>query len=114
MEEDCILYDNGSLRIVDKGENGWRLTDGRSSMKILDDEGDAKAALALARRHTRQCFIGRGNARPNRKSYIVQYWSGDSGISTTIEREDCVPYDATSLRIMDMGANGWRLTDQIC
>ena len=72
--EDCISYNTRSLRIVDEGVNGWLLTDGRSRMLTLDNEEDATAALALARGHTQQCFIGRDNRRPNRKDYIVEYW----------------------------------------
>lgn len=49
-------------------------TDGRSRMIMLDNEQDAEAALALAKRHKAQCFIGRDNQRPNRCSYIVRYW----------------------------------------
>lgn len=41
---------------------------------MLDNEQDAKAALAMAKQHTSQCFIGRDNKRPNRKDYIIQYW----------------------------------------
>ena len=73
-KEDSIIYDTDHLRIIDEGERGWLLTDGRSRMLMLDNERDAKQALSLARRHTMQCFIGRGNKRPNRKDYIVNYW----------------------------------------
>jgi len=41
---------------------------------MLDNEQDAKCALALAKNHTKQCFIGRDNRRPNRKDFIVLYW----------------------------------------
>ena len=80
-------------------------------MKVLDDRPDAEAALALARRHTLQCFIGRDNVRSERLDYIVAYWAGVSGLATTIENEDCLPYDPNALRIVDEGASGWLLTD---
>lgn len=73
-KEDCLSYDVASLQIVNLGEKGWRLTDGRSSMLILDNETDANAALALAKKYKQHCFIGRGNKRPDRVSYIVDYW----------------------------------------
>ena len=73
-KEDCISYDTASLEIVNLGEKGWRLTDGRSSMLILNNETDANAALALAKKYNQQCFIGRDNKRQDRKSYIVSYW----------------------------------------
>jgi hypothetical protein len=74
VREDCIYYNREALEVIDEGERGWLLTDGRSRMLGLDNEEDARAALALARRHTAQCFIGRNNRRPNRRDYIVQYW----------------------------------------
>jgi len=39
-----------------------------------DDMNDALAVVGIVERHTRMCFIGRGNRRPNRKSYIMTYW----------------------------------------
>jgi hypothetical protein len=72
--DDCLPYDPDDLSIVDEGASGWLLTDGRSRMLVLDAEADAEAALALTRRHDSQCFIGRGNSRTNRSSYIVDYW----------------------------------------
>jgi hypothetical protein len=50
------------------------LTDGSSRMATLDNRADAEQALGVAGGSSRQCFIGRGNSRPNRKDYIVQYW----------------------------------------
>jgi hypothetical protein len=109
--EDCIPYDPGALRIVDEGKTGWVLTSGRLRMVLLDSEQDAQAALALAQRHTAQCFIGRDNTRSDRMSYIVEYWAGNSGVETTIRYEDCLPYNADALRIVDEGYTGWLLTD---
>ena len=73
-DEDCIYYDASALRIVDQGKSGWLLTDGRSSMVLLDDERDAEAALELAKDSKYQCFIGRDNTRADRSAYIVDYW----------------------------------------
>jgi hypothetical protein len=109
--DDCLGYDPRALRIVNEGAAGWLLTDGRSRMQMLDNETDARNALALARRHTARCFIGRNNRRPNRLDYIVTYWTGNSGISTVISGEDCIRYDRANLRVVDEGARGWLLTD---
>lgn len=73
-KEDCIPYNVGGLQLQNRGENGWRLVDGTSGMLLLDNEADAQAALALARKFTHQCFIGRDNKRQDRNAYIVQYW----------------------------------------
>ena len=109
--EDCIAYDPARLQIVDEGASGWLLTDGRSRMLILHDRADAGRALALARRHTAHCFIGRDNTRPERKAYVRQYWKGDSGNTTTIAGEDCVSYSPATVTVVDRGALGWRMED---
>jgi hypothetical protein len=80
-------------------------------MLILDNQTDATAALAVARRSTSFCFIGRGNSRPNRKDYIVEYWKGKSGQTPTIPSPDCIPYNKGGLKIVNEGATGWLLTD---
>ncbi len=74
--EDCIFYDASTLEIHDIGPRGWRLTSNGGShwMLQLSSRSDAEAALALAKRHTAVCYIGRDNRRPNRRDYIVQYW----------------------------------------
>jgi hypothetical protein len=108
---DCLRYDPRSLRIVSEGSRGWLLTDGVSRMHMLDNRRDAERALALTRRHMGHCFIGRDNTRPSRMDYIVEYWSGGSGIPTVINGEDCISYNPRSLRIVYEGANGWLLTD---
>ena len=109
--EDCLSYDPRTLRIVDEGAQGWLLTDGVSRMLMLDSQADAGRALALARRHTAHCFIGRGNSRPDRAEYITHYWTGSSGIATTIPGEDCVSYGPATVGVFDRGALGWRMED---
>lgn len=71
--QDCLSYNPNNLRIENEGARGWLLTDGSSRMLTLDNRMDAVRALALARKPTAHCFIGRNNTRPNRKDYIVQY-----------------------------------------
>ncbi len=111
LAEDCLSYNPANLRIVNEGKTGWLLTDGRSRMLMLDNQADALDALALAKRHTKQCFIGRNNTRPQRKQYIVEYWSGTSSLASVITRKDCLPYNPANLRIQDEGGAGWLLTD---
>jgi hypothetical protein len=109
--EDCLPYNPAKLNTVNEGAQGWLLTDGVSRMLMLDDQSDAQKALALAKRHTTHCFIGRDNKRSNRRDYIVEYWKGNSGQTITIASEDCIPYNRANLKIVDEGANGWLLTD---
>jgi hypothetical protein len=109
--EDCLPYNPKNLKIVNEGASGWLLTDGSSRMLMLDNQSDAQKALALAQRHTAHCFIGRDNKRTNRIDYIVEYWSGNSGVKTQIATEDCIGYNRANLKIVDLGATGWQLTD---
>ncbi len=109
--EDCLPYNPAKLSIVNDGAQGWLLTDGTSRMLMLDNQADAQKALALAKRHTAHCFIGRDNKRTNRRDYIVEYWKDNSGQMTAIPSEDCIPYNRTNLKIVNEGANGWLLTD---
>ena len=76
-KEDCIPYDPATLVITDVGTDGWILQakgERGSTMASLDNKDDAEAALALARRYSAVCYIGRDNKRRARMSYIVQYW----------------------------------------
>jgi hypothetical protein len=111
VPEDCLLYNPAKLNIVNEDAQGWLLTDGVSRMLMLDDQSDAQKALALAKRHTAHCFIGRDNTRSNRRDYILEYWKGNSGQATTITSEDCISYNRANLKIVDEAANGWLLTD---
>jgi len=111
VAQDCLIYNPLNLAIVDEGANGWLLTDGVSRMHMFDNVEDAVQGWILALRHTGHCFIGRGNSRPNRGDYIVEYWSGASGVELPISNEDCISYNRHGLRIVNEGANGWLLTD---
>ena len=109
---DEIPYNPRSLRIVNEGSRGWLLTDGRSRMKMLDNREDARNALRVARRHTRQGFVGRDNPRSNRIDYIMEYWTGNSGLSyEPLTRVDCIPYNPANVVAEDIDAQGWRLKE---
>ncbi len=53
---------------------GYQLVSGNSALLLLDNPTDAANAKVLAASYSRQCFIGRGNSRPNRLDYIMEYW----------------------------------------
>ena len=107
----CVAYDAASLRVADAKSAGWVVTDGSTNLLLLDNETDARRALALAKRHKAHCFLGRENGRPNRSDYVIEYWEGASGVATRIDVEDCIPLDRPALRIADLGAAGWVLAD---
>ncbi len=71
---DCIPYDPDNVVAEDLDAKGWRLREGNHWMLMAHDMNDALAVLRLIERHTRMCFIGRGNPRPNKKDYIMTYW----------------------------------------
>lgn len=73
-QTDCIPYNPNNVVAEDLDTKGWRIKDGRHWMLLAHDMNDALAILRIVERHTRMCFIGRDNTRPNRKHYIMTYW----------------------------------------
>jgi hypothetical protein len=71
---DGIPYKPTNVVAEDLDAEGWRLKEGNHWMLLAHDMNDALAVLRIVERHTRMCFIGRDNQRPNRKSYIMTYW----------------------------------------
>jgi len=74
-DADCISYDPNNLSVENLGDLGWRLNSGQSAMVLADNEQDANQLRSLATHYDQQCFIGRGNSRPDRYRYIVDYWN---------------------------------------
>ncbi len=70
--ETCTTYDPAQLRTTDKGVEGWIVTDGRTLTLTLDNEADAMAALALAKRYTSYCTIGHNDWAKH--SSRMDYW----------------------------------------
>lgn len=66
--------DPNNVVATDVDAQGWRINEDRHWMLMAHDLNDALAMLRIVERHTRMCFIGRGNARPNRDSYIMTYF----------------------------------------
>lgn len=71
---DCIPYNPNKVVATDLDARGWRINEGENWMLMAHDLNDALAMLRIVERHTRMCFIGRDNKRPNRKSYIMTYF----------------------------------------
>jgi C1A family cysteine protease len=112
ITHDEIAYNPRTLRIVDEGAKGWLLTDGVSRMKMLDNKEDARNAMCVARRHTRQGFVGRDNPRQNRIDYITEYWAGSSGLPyEPLTKVDAIPYNPTRVTAEDIDADGWRIKE---
>lgn len=112
ITRDELPYNPSNLRIVNEGAKGWLLTDGRSRMKMFHDAEDARNGLRVARRHTIHGFVGRDNPRSNRIDYIMEYWTGNSGLPhEPLTKTDCLPYNPNNVLVEDRDAQGWRLRD---
>ncbi|MBK7094596.1 MAG: hypothetical protein IPH57_05975 [Saprospiraceae bacterium] len=110
--KDEIPYDPNLLTIVNKGSLGWLLTDGRMQMRLFDNAEDARNGLRIARRHNRQCFVGRDNPRTNRIDYILEYWTGNSGLPyEPLTKNDCISYNYANVVATDLNNDGWRIQD---
>lgn len=107
---DELHYNPRALRIINEGARGWLLTDGRSRMKMFDNKEDARNGMAVARRHNRHGFVGRDNPRSDRRTYLMEYWMGNSGLPyLPLTKTDCIPYSPTSVVAEDLDAKGWRI-----
>lgn len=73
--------------------------------------GDSKVAATHRAPSAAPYRVGRNNRRPDRYDFIMQYWTGDAGIPSTIIGEDCISYNAGSLAITNEGPGGWLLSD---
>jgi len=72
----CVPYDPAGLKLVQLPRTGdWQLqrADG-AIFKLFANREDAEAGLAVAREHTQLCYIGKGNTKPDRRNYIMEYW----------------------------------------
>jgi len=72
--EDCLGYDPTNLSIENRSGDVWLLAEDDDPMTSFDGEADALAGLALAQAFSEHCYIGRGNERPERRLYIIDYW----------------------------------------
>jgi hypothetical protein len=113
--EDCISYNANTLTLGYEA-GVWVVRSGTTEVVRVyggpsDPNGDH--ALAVAKRYTKVCFIGRGNTREGREEYIFEYWRDPSGINTTLPdaEEACSSYDRTNIIVDDAGDDAWRVRD---
>lgn len=108
---DCLPYNSKNLSVTDEGDSGWLLTDGVSGMAQLDTKQDAATALEVAQYHSQHCFVGRSNGRADRDAYVTDFWLGGKPGGPELSGEDCISYDPATLKLVDLGAAGWQLSD---
>jgi hypothetical protein len=115
--EDCVSYNPNNL--TTNYEAGiLQVNDGsKVVMRLHDDPGDTvmpTQALAVAKRFKKHCFIGNGNTREEKYSFIFDYWRDSSGMKPSIPGVDdlCSNYNHNNLTVEDMGnGDGWRVKD---
>lgn len=113
--EDCISYDANTLT-VNYEAGVWVVRSGTTEIVRTyggPSDPNGNHALAVAKRYTKVCFIGRGNHREGREEYIFEYWRDPSGINTTLPdaEEVCSSYDRTNIIVDDASDNAWRVRD---
>lgn len=93
---DKISYDPNNLRIEKQPDGTYLLFEGNHALRFFANEEDAKNGLAVAKRHNRVRWVGRGisHSNPKRKDYLFEYWTGDSGLPhTPLTNIDIIPYN---------------------
>lgn len=112
-DEDCIPYDTANLGMIQNTNDtppSWTITApylvGFQFLASADTQPEATNLLALFQRYSQQCFVGRGNNRPNRLQYVFPYFRGANGRQTTITPEDCVTYSSNAVQIVSQ-AGAW-------
>ncbi|MDI1464660.1 hypothetical protein QEZ54_27185 [Catellatospora sp. KI3] len=113
---DCVAYDPARLRL--RYEDGaFLVADGSTQVLRLHGgpgEPTGRQGLALAQRYRERCYVGRGNAREDRDTFVFDYWREPSGQSPDIagEQDNCSEYEPGHLVAEDMGhGDGWRVKD---
>lgn len=105
---ECIQYDPESLQITDLGASGWVLTDSSEKLTLqLDNEADAQQALELAKQFTQMCFIGNQGSW-----FVMQYWEGDSTLSTSMTDADCLSYNPNNVETA-FSDDLWRIIETV-
>lgn len=114
---DCVSYHPDNLTVTGSGATGlFTVADGATVVIRVPGQSDdvGQQALALARRYSTHCYLGRTNNLDPKGDYIFDYWRNPSGRNTTITGEEdlCSPYDNKNLTVEDLGdGNGWRVKD---
>jgi hypothetical protein len=108
---DCSSYFPAELTVLSGGGNFTVAAPlGPTTYSLLAafaTEADAAAGLAVFQRYRNYCFVGRNTTRTPRLDYVVGYWLNQFGLATTINNEDCEPYDRATVAVVDRGATGW-------
>jgi PKD repeat protein len=106
---DCISHNPANVIIKYTAPDLWQVVDGGHALLAYRRQVDAEDGLALAKSYRLHCFIGRDNTRPDRYSYIMDYWRDAVVPTPNIPNPDCLPHEPNSLYVENLGATGWRV-----
>jgi hypothetical protein len=107
---DCSTYFPTDLQVLTIGADFVVAAPDGPGFDLLQGfatAADASAGLAVFQRYRNFCFVGRNNSRSPRRAYIFGYWLNQFGLTTTIDHEDCEPYDKGSVEIVSRALQGW-------
>jgi len=112
---DCTTYNPSALTLsYDNVVSKWVVEESGNPNSLLNFmyQADGGDGLALAKRYTQLCFIGRGNTYTvTHWSYILKYWRGPTGTATAIATRDCVAYNRPGLTVVPVSSNDYEVTD---
>jgi hypothetical protein len=114
--ENCISYNPANIT-VGYAAGTYAVHDGNKTVAIVPGgpgENTGEKLLALAKRYTKHCFIGRDNQREEKHQFIFDYWRDGSGMTPAIadQEDDCSGYNRNNLTVENMGSgHGWRVKD---
>ncbi len=95
VERHCTAYDPKQLRVV-SANGGFQVRAGDVDLDVLPTRQDAAIMVAVAGRHTRQCFIGKAAKNAEATGHFVEFWQGNSGQSVKLPaNRACVRYDSS-------------------
>lgn len=117
--EDCISYSPSKAAVAYDAAGGFFEVKAGSTvvMRLYGQEGSdlGDKGLALARRYSKHCYLGRKNTRTEeRATFIFDYWRGQVSGAAGVpgQEDDCSSYDPKNLTVEDMGdGHGWRVKD---
>lgn len=101
---DCISHNPATVSILyTAASNLWQVVDGGHAVLAFKRAVDADQGLELAKTYKKHCFVGRGT------SHVMDYWLDPVKAAPAIASADCLAHDPAQLKIVDLGAPGWRV-----
>jgi hypothetical protein len=110
---DCSTYFPTDLQLIESASGFTIAAPSGAGLELLQTfatEADGLDGMAVFQRYRNYCHVGRNNTRSSRLAYVVGYWLNQFGLTTTVSRDDCEPYDRATVAIASKGSSGWSVT----